>query len=157
MSQPRFDVATSFLLSVIDSWSQLPFSCCDLKLFVCSLSYHDMGFRLRPNRFFSLLKLMSRPQKHVVTSFLLILPQPHFLVTTVSSVQLIFMSRHEFLVATSIVVSNLYFCRNLKLPCRDLTSPFNITSWSRHPLSVVTHNVSFSCRDLKMMSRHDLP
>ena len=85
VSRPQFDVATSFLLSTTYSWSQLPFSFCDLKLFVFSLSCHDMGFRSLSNRFFSLMKFMSQPQKHVATSFLLILSQPHFLVTTVSS------------------------------------------------------------------------
>ena len=85
MSRPQFDVTTSFFFSTTDSWSQLPFSCCDLKLFVFSLSCRDMGFRSLSNRLFSLLKFMSRPQKHVATSFLLILAQPRFLVTTVSS------------------------------------------------------------------------
>ena len=85
--RPQFDVTISFLLSAIDSWSQLPFSCCDLKLFVFSLSCRDMGFSSRPNHFFSLLKFMSQPQKRIATSFLPILSQLHFLVlvTTVSS------------------------------------------------------------------------
>ena len=48
VSLPQKHVVTPFLLSATDSWSQLPFSCCDLKLFVCSLSCRDMGFRLRP-------------------------------------------------------------------------------------------------------------
>ena len=66
------------------------------------------------------------------------------------------MSRHEILVATSIGVLNLIFCRNLKLHGRDLASPFSGLSWSRHQLSVATNNVLFLCRNLKMVSRHDL-
>ena len=67
------------------------------------------------------------------------------------------MSRHEFLVATLIGISNLYLCRNLKLPGRDIASPFSITFWSRHHFSVATNNIFFSCRDLKTVSRHYLP
>ena len=39
-----FYVATSFMLSATNPWSQLPFSCYDLKLFVFSLSYRDLNF-----------------------------------------------------------------------------------------------------------------
>ena len=62
MSRPRFDVATwlycfllhfilrpqkyvatSFLLSATDPWSQLPFSCCDLKLFCLFIALSQHG------------------------------------------------------------------------------------------------------------------
>ena len=78
VSQPQFDVVTSFLLSATDSRSQLPFSCCDLKLFVCSLSCRDMGFRSRHQLFLLLAEIYVATLKSCQTSILPILSQPHF-------------------------------------------------------------------------------
>ena len=134
VSRPQFDVATSFLLPVTDSWSQLPFSCCDSKLFVFSLSCRGMGFRSRPNRFFSLLKFMSRPQKHVATSFLPILSQPHFLVlvTTVSSqFSLFYWSRPRKCVATEYWPFLLCFCHrvsNLVATCFNCSTQLYVAT-----------------------------
>ena len=48
MSRPQKYVTTSFLLSAIDPWSQLPFSCCDLKLlsFYCLVATRNLGRNL---------------------------------------------------------------------------------------------------------------
>ena len=69
-------VATSFLLSATDPWSQLPFSCCDLKLSVFSLSCRNLIVS-----FFA--------EIYVANSIMPLLSQPHFLVTTFLTVQLI--------------------------------------------------------------------
>ena len=91
-----FCVAISFLLSAILIHGHNFPSCCDimssflpscklrLQLLICLFSCRDMEIRLRQGSFFSQchscrdLKRMSRP------FFLLILSQPHFLLTTVS-------------------------------------------------------------------------
>ena len=43
MSRPQKYVATSFMLSPTDPWSQLPFSCCDLKLFCLFIALSQRG------------------------------------------------------------------------------------------------------------------
>ena len=43
MSRPQKFVTTSFMLSATDPWSQLPFSCCDLKLFCLFIALSQRG------------------------------------------------------------------------------------------------------------------
>ena len=156
MSRPQKHVATSFMLSSTDPWSQLPFLCYDLNC----LSVHYLVATWTLGRdlivsFLAEIYVATLKACHDINS-------AHPISTSLLSHNILLcnsflLSRHEFQVATLIGVSNLYLCRNLKLPGRDIASPFSITFWSRHHCSIATNNIFFSCRDLKMVSRHYLP
>ena len=152
VSRPRFDVATSFLLSaslllshnfsfklqhhsVVLSLQAGRHS----KLLVYLFSCHDIGIRSRPSSFFKHcnscrdLKSMSRP------FFLPIQSQPHFSVSTVSiqfsisSLDLTVLPFAKIYVATSIpcrdiiVCCLLHFCVATSILCRDIISVVNIS------------------------------
>ena len=144
--QPHFLVTTFLTIQLIFSVAtRIPGCDLDWCPQLTFLSQHQFWFAT--NYVFFLLydlKAVSRHEGWIFLSMLL-------------SQLLKCMSRHEFLVATLIGILNLYLCRNLKLPSRDITSPFSITFWSRHHFSIVTNNIFFSCRDLKTVSRHYLP
>ena len=148
VSQPRFDVETSFLLSTSlllgHSFSfrlrhhsvvlSLQASR-DSNLLVCLFSYRDLGIRSQPSSFFNYcnschdLKSMSRP------FFLPFQSQPHFSVSTC------FNCSAYFYVATWI-------------PSRDLDWCPQLTFLLQHQFWSATNNVFFLCRDLEVVSRH---
>ena len=121
-----------------------------LKLFICSLTCRDMGFRSRPNRFFSLLKSMSRPQKHVATLFLPILSQPYFLVTTVlltsASLYGHDLKSMSLLNGCPYHLCSCYNCPNLVARCFNRSAHFYVTT------SIGVLSIHF-CRNIKFPGR----